>query len=470
MLPFPTDFDDSDLAGMGADPMGTLAGAERLADRILPAMTARMWRPRYLTFAAIAAQVSRHVATESGREAIFVDARMAFERLFVSALVRKDGEEGWETALDGLQGRRLAKRAYLEGKPLTPWNFLSGATVNGPFGVIARLARGTGIVDDEELPGTSGPWDDLAAAWGRDRLLPGFVHPDQDRFSPGSKLLRRWAETTREATGTKARSGIWPGDKVGLWVELRDHLRPDLIGKEERGVLRRLLRVDPVRARVMSILFQERARYEELSDQFDKNRGAIEYRALTKIIQPLLGSDALGAEISAAITAALAYEDASAVLHAAFESLLWGLTRSDGSAKPDVVIRKAGDRFWDKLVDRARTSATNLELAVKGLQEHPQLDKSELREPLQQLHDVLGVAQGSTARFVDSIKTRHLSVQKDKDRPSWIEFGDKWILGRGIAADQEQPLQYEKVLIHPFRIPNAIAFLTALKGLGSANG
>lgn len=470
MLPFPTDFDDSDLAGMGADPMGTLAGAERLADRILPAMTARMWRPRYLTFAAIAAQVSQRVAAESDREAILADARMAFERLFVSALVRKDGEVGWEAALDGLQGRRLAKRAYLEGKPLTPWNFLSGAAVNGPFGVIARLARATGIVDDEELPGTSGTWDELAAAWGRDRRLPGFVHPDRDRISVGSKLLRRWAETIRETTRTKTRSGNWPADKAGIWTELRDQLRPDVIGIEERGVLRKILRADPVRARVMSILYQERARYKELDDQFDKNRGAIEYRALTKIIEPALGSDALGAEISAAITAALAFEDASGVLHAAFESLLWGLARSDGSAKPDVVIRKAGDRFWEKLLDRARTSAKNLELAVKCLQEHPELDKSELREPLQQLHDVLGVAQGSTARFVDSIKTRHLSVQEGKDRPPWIDFGDKWILGRGIAADQEQPLRYEKVLIHPFRIQNAVAFLAALKGLGSANG
>jgi hypothetical protein len=450
--------------------MGTLAGAERLADRILPAMTARMWRPRYLTLAAIAAQVSRQVVTESDREAILVDARMSFERLFVSALVRRDGEEGWEAALDGLQGRRLARRAYAEGKPLTSWNFLSGAAVNGPFGVIARLARATGIVDDEELPGTSGAWDELVAAWGRDRQLPGFVHPDQDRISLGSKLLRRWAETTREATGTKARSGIWPGDKVGIWTELRDQLRPDVIGKEERGVLRKNLRADPVRARVMSILHQERARYKELNDRYDRNRGAIEYRALTKIIKPALGSDPLGAQISAAITAALAFEDASAVLQAAFESLLWGLTRSDGSAKPDVVIRKAGDRFWDRLLDRARTSARNLELAVECLQKHPELDKSELREPLQQLHDVLGVAQGSIVRFVDSIKTRHLSVQKEKDRLPWIDFSDKWILARGNAADQDQPLPYEKVLIHPFRIQNAVAFLDALKGLGNANG
>ena len=470
MLPFPTELDDSDVAGMGADPMGTLAGAERLADRILPAMTARMWRPRYLTFAAIAAQVSRQGAVGSDQAAILSDARMSFERLFVSALVRKDGADGWEAALEGLQGRRLARRAYDEGKPLTASNFLSGAAVNGPFGVIARLARAIGIVDDEELPGTSGVWDELVAAWGRDSRLPGFVHPDQDRNSVGSKLLRHWAETAREATRTKGRTGIWPGDKAGIWMELRDQLRPDVIGKDERAVLRKNLRADPIRARVMSILYQERTRYEELNDRYDNNRGAIEYRALTKIIKPALGSDGLEAEISAAITAALAFEDASAVLQAAFEAFLWGLKRSGGSAKPDVVIRKAGDRFWEKLLDRASTSARDLELAVKCLQKYPALDKSELCEPLQQLHDVLGVAQGSTVRFLDSIKTRHLSVQKDKDRLPWIDFSDKWILGRGIAEDQDQPPSYEKVLIHPFRIQNAVAFLKALKGLGNANG
>jgi hypothetical protein len=223
---------------------------------------------------------------------------------------------------------------------------------------------------------------------------------------------------------------------------LRNQLRPDVIGKEERGVLRRNLRADPIRARVMSILYQERARYQELNDRFDKNRGAIEYRALTKIIRPALGSNELGA--------GLAFEDASAILQAAFEALLWGLKRSGGSARPDAVIGKAGDRFWDRLLDRAGTSARDLQFAVKCLRKHPELDKSELYEPLQQLHAVLGVAQGSTVRFVDSIKTRHLSVQNDKDRLPWIDFSDKWILGRGIQ--------------------NAVAFLKALKGLGNANG
>jgi hypothetical protein len=66
--------------------LGTLAAAERIADLILPGMTARMWRPRYLTLSAVAAHIAQRIVEQIDKEEMRLSARMAFERLFVSAI------------------------------------------------------------------------------------------------------------------------------------------------------------------------------------------------------------------------------------------------------------------------------------------------------------------------------------------------------------------------------------------------
>src|SRR5581483_3041106 len=88
-LPVATPLDPAEEPPGSLDPLGTLANAERLAETLLPGFTVRMWRSRLLTFAAIAAAVAdRTVALVGGREDVRLEARLAFERLFVSAVVR----------------------------------------------------------------------------------------------------------------------------------------------------------------------------------------------------------------------------------------------------------------------------------------------------------------------------------------------------------------------------------------------
>ena len=48
-LPTSTPFDPAEDPQSSIDPMGTLAHAERLVEVLLPGMTARMWRARFLT-------------------------------------------------------------------------------------------------------------------------------------------------------------------------------------------------------------------------------------------------------------------------------------------------------------------------------------------------------------------------------------------------------------------------------------
>jgi len=57
-------------------------------------LTARMWRARLLTFSVVAADIAdRIVRQQSDHEDLRLTARLAFERLFVSALVRAERED-----------------------------------------------------------------------------------------------------------------------------------------------------------------------------------------------------------------------------------------------------------------------------------------------------------------------------------------------------------------------------------------
>src|SRR5450759_2372764 len=97
-LPLPTPYDATEDPASSIDPLGTLAFAERLAEELLPGLTSRMWQARFLTFAAVSALISeRVVALMAEREDVRLEARLAFERMYVSAIVRAHAEspEEW---------------------------------------------------------------------------------------------------------------------------------------------------------------------------------------------------------------------------------------------------------------------------------------------------------------------------------------------------------------------------------------
>lgn len=153
-LPIATPYDPAEDPPGSIDLLGTVASAEQLADVLLPGLTARMWRARHLTFTALAALVGeRAAAAEGGREEMRLEARLGLERLFVSAVAWKDEkrEEGWDKAARRLPGIGLARRAIRAGhQSLGKQNFLKGQAINGPFGVVQRLARNIDIIDDDE--------------------------------------------------------------------------------------------------------------------------------------------------------------------------------------------------------------------------------------------------------------------------------------------------------------------------------
>jgi len=102
-LPQATPYDPAEDPPASVDPVGTVAGAEQLADVLFSGMTARMWRARHLTFTALAAFVSEQAANAAdGDEELRLEARLALERLFVSAIARQESRDAeWRRRQDG---------------------------------------------------------------------------------------------------------------------------------------------------------------------------------------------------------------------------------------------------------------------------------------------------------------------------------------------------------------------------------
>ena len=92
-LPLYTIYDKTEDEPGSIDPMGTLGPAEGMAEVLFPGLTARMWRPRFLTFSALATLVADRVAEKTEDPQLWLEARLGFERLFVSAIVRQERKE-----------------------------------------------------------------------------------------------------------------------------------------------------------------------------------------------------------------------------------------------------------------------------------------------------------------------------------------------------------------------------------------
>lgn len=335
-LPRTTPYDPAEDPPGSVDPLGTVTGAEQLAEVLLPGLTARMWRVRLLTFAAVAAVVARRVA--KGRDEQYLDARLAFERLFVSAIARQEMEsEEWRPASRRLPGIVLARQALGSAdQPLTRPNFLKGQAVNGPFGVISRLARDVGVINEEGS--LSGASTDLLIAWSEDQGLQGVLDDNAGREGANwiRKIEQKVALYNEDYRNWPKRH--WPG-----WKELAKLLRPDIPGARERVALRKLFSNDVlgIRDRVVSELPKPASLgvYQDATQNM--YRGGVEKAVLIKGLRTQNPQDEVARTLNSTIDLIDAYESTAGILESVFRGLLWGLTRHHGQASESDVVQDA---------------------------------------------------------------------------------------------------------------------------------
>jgi hypothetical protein len=457
-LPLPTPPDVSGDAPGSIDPLGTLAHAERLADQLLPGLTARMWRARLLTVAtvtsAVAERALRHLG---GREDARLDARLAFERLAVSAVVRLALKypDAYGPARRGLPGSDLARAALASGdEPLTRHNFLKGQAVNGPYGVMARLALHLGLVDEDGRLGRNGPA--LLLAWAEDQQLPGVLD-DEGR---ASRLGALWIEEAAQQTARCINEGDWPATRSVFWQRLTDALRPDRPGPSETRVLVGLLDADSVRARVLALLRQGVDFYRRYDPE---GRGTVEREVLSRAVRPRLGDGPVDGLISAVSFVAYVYEVASGWLQQGFDAILWGLKQLGGSAAPDALVAHPAVRSSLEGARAAlRSGLRAVDTALARLQESPTLARPDLTGSLGRLRDDIIAGLDSSVTFRDALVCRHERVQREKRKGAWIARDYRWTLLPGFGVGGDQPPVHAPTFLHPFRIRNAYALLAGL--------
>lgn len=458
LLPQSTPYDPAEDPPGSVDPLGTVTGAEQLAEVLLPGLTARMWRVRLLTFAALAAEVSKRVA--AGRDDRFMDARLAFERLFVSAIARQDeSDPAWRKASRRLPGIGLARQALRAGdQPLERANFLKGQGVNGPFGVISRLARDVGIVDESgelERAGTS-----LLLAWSEDQDIPGLLDDDDGR--EGAKWLQK---LVRQVSSYLDEGHTWPGTQWSGWSDLAERLRLDKPGTRERNVIKKLLACDPLglRDRVIGRL----ADSEVVS--LYRTANAISYRGGVEkqVIVNGLGAraeDEVERTVQASIKLIDAYEVLSGLLESVFRGLVWGLTRNSGQAPRTAVMQDPTLRpFLTKIHSKIGPATSRFQQGLQVFEADSlagKRDSVDVDRMHKLLDDAATASQGGD-NCVSAVMDRHVRVQKEKNKGVWIEQDKQWTLMPGFGDTAEEPLWHDEYL-HPYRVTNIYAMLADL--------
>jgi hypothetical protein len=463
-LPLATTYDPAEDPPGSIDPLGTVAAAEQLADVLFSGFTARMWRARHLTFAALAAFVAEQATGFSdGDEELRLEARLALERLFVSAVARREKrDDKWRRASRQLPGISLARRALSsDDQPLGKQTFLKGQAVNGPFGVVARLARRLDIIDDDNRISRNG--QALLLVWSAEQELPGLLDEGRSE-SAGAMWIKKLVRFVLDYVNNSS----WPKPGWWGWSELADRLRPDKIGPQERKTIRRLLASDgaPMRRRCLELLEQEESINDYRSLAGNSERGLIDRRILVTDLQSLLQpkSDVVDCEIDYAIRLVDAYEQVGGGLESVMRGLLWGLTHHGGRATPSELLT---DPRLSSHVSQARSNlrraTRELQLQLSEVLHHPQIQHVIDTDRLDQLLQDAQTGIGGEDNLVNQVMERHSRVQQQKKKGAWIERSPEyWTLIPGFSDSSEEPWKHDGTYLHPFRVTNAYSFLSDL--------
>lgn len=455
LLPFSSPLDAAEDSPISIDPLGSLPLAERLAEELLPGFTGRMWRARLLTFSAVASQIASAVA--AGRDDRFLEARLVFERLFVMAQLRlkePDGDDAVRPArspaLRRLPGVGLARAARRVGQGLSRSNFLSGQAVNGPFGVMARLARGRTVLDSDDRLG--GPGEKLLEQWSREQGLDGFLG-ESANGEPG----RKWVSDVVRAVSANLEKKEWPGPKSGLWEQIARPL--DLsegMGKGERRVLLELVGEGHLGfVATLRELGSTEGYRAFLRRRREHRRGVAEREFLEKVVSKVLeGGDT---HVRRVLKLIRHFEDLAAAWQDGFDALLRGLRSEGGQARAAIVIARASIPLMGA-AGRARGIARRI--VDEGLHTQVPGFAPAAGPLLEASRDATLTAEDMAARVLK----RHVEVQRDRKRSPWIDAGDVWSLVRapGESEDAEGGSGQERSYMHPFRITNVYSMLADL--------
>lgn len=419
-------FDPLAQSDVSIDPLGLALVYERLADRMLPGMTVRMRRPRFLTALAVGA----FICGEYGPDTVAADGvtppYLVFEWWIVEAFVRAN-----DVLEDNRQipGFRKVDAARLAGRPVDASAYLKTASVFGFTGIFRRLARRAQVITEHNLLDEAG--HGLVQLWADERGLDGFY---RDESGAGATLRADLAKAVADGL----RDGR-TGSRPGRFAEtIATHLDPSKPGRRERSLLRELIddrAGDPDEVRFVT-------------EALAKRGAPLEFRDEAAVLRSLRARapDRLGTTLKAIDV----YEEFCRPLTDAFDWLRFLASENPqhGVSANEFLKQAPADELTRRLT-----------LAIDVASENDVLtelwpDRSEVLTRLREVH--------RPADLLDAVIDHHREVQRRKPpdgKRAWIEETSRQRLLVRAAYRLESAPSNNLPYVHEYRLPTLSRFL-----------
>ncbi len=432
--PFSSEFDPSEESEGSIDPLGLQPAYERLADRMLPAVTVRMGRPRFVTAMALGACICEGWDADAVSSDGVTPPWLVYEWIVVEAFVRA------ANVLDnpyGTPGIQKVGRAIRSQRPVSASAYLKTPMVFGFSGVFRRLAREIGILTEDGRLDDGGY--ELLAAWAKDQGLDGIIDA-----SAGTGYAFR--ERLRRAISQGLEKGHTTGQPKEFWNEIARRLDPSQSGRNEARLLL---------SRILS-----RAGPEEMVKQLKDAliaQGGVRDRADEAPFLRGLGRHAQDA-LKELLTGIDAYEAFGRAITDAFDAL-----RYCGSINGAAPV--GADDFATMPVTKRALKA--LGPAISRVQKHPMLLEWERDHDLPEALQHFEAVRNGVDLF-EALRDHHEQVQKNKPpngKRAWFEHAraDKIVIRAGYSVTS--PPDGQGTYVHEYRIPTFSGFLADLGAL-----
>ena len=429
LIPFRSEF-DPEVQGEGSiDPLGLAALADRLADWIFPGMTARMWRPRFLTAMAAAS-----VIVEPFTDAVAKDGTtppwLIFEWYYIEPIARLPEEE--------ISGQRIpgilkAQQAARDKVPMNPDRYLKTPKVFGFHGVYKTLATHAKVLDNRLMLNENG--SQLLKIWQKEQGLVGFCDAETNQGDGARyrRMLQDAIKTSLQSCQTE-KPASWTGADLVL-----KHLAPHRLGSNERKFLWELLADKTVDLRgELFVTLRDKGLLEKFTEEESE-------RGLLKGIRPRVSEP-----LRRRLDAIEAYENFCRPLHESFDRLQFL-----SSARVPGVI-KVDDFGKD---NRVSEIASGLQPAIANARN--KLSESPIQNGFENLVQRFEAVRTGADLF-NALSEHHAAVQKGKPpegkRPWFESTASGGVIVRPPYRIEKNPRRREE-FVHPYRMFAAASFI-----------
>lgn len=376
------------VSGEGVlDPLGLARAGDALANWLVPGVTARMFRPRFLTAMAVSASVCEGLEDRLAKDGV-TPPYLVFEWLLVEAFARAAARDD-VMRTPGIEKARAARDRQI---PMSAAAYLKTPGVFGFHGVYRRLAVATDIVDEDVRLGENGYR--LLKAWEREQGLDGFV---EGKASDTLRGILRSAVDDGLANGYVHRSGGWQG-----WQFFADHLTPVNIGKGEAEIFRGIM-VD-ARGETRGELFNLLGKYRASNDGEFVNESAVAHALLGEASR----------DLAVRLKAIFAFEQFAVSAETAFDLIRYLSSQNPTKAlsAPDYVSDRVVTKIAAQLPRHLAKAASAVEMAPPKVAHEFSLLERDF-ESVKTANDLYA-----------AVLERHAQVQKEKPpegKREWFE-------------------------------------------------